>query len=494
MKELNCGKSIFLFWGLMVAAVIMNLVTLKQGHNWGDDFAQYILYAKNLLAGHALTDGITRDLSASPPPGMAFLLAPVMWLRGVDFLAFKALNIFFWFGSVTGLYLFLRSRDSSAALMTSVILSFSSFFFIFKQNVLSDIPFLFFFVWAIYCFDQYEKTDSRRYGVWFLVFSAVAFLVRSSGLVLFLAAFLYLFLNRMKRRDLFILLVVPAATALLGKAMVGARIGDMGYMFTHPITILGDSWGHWPNTFKSILWTVIPSLSGLAQQWNRVTAWLFSGCAYIFLPALLGFLLYRIALRKASFVFILVSLYVLGMFIWGAVPHAPEHFARYALPVSGLLLFYALHVLGKDVFIRISAIRPVRIVVALVVALNLLNIYSSWSFDDDVMLKPASREMFAWVGEHLKGKEAVFFVKPRALSLMADVPTVSLSYYEDVRRKAQDYRVGYAVFSKDTTLFFSQIFFSYNMSMEHVWGNERFDVFKIVPLPEKSPAMKGEAS
>lgn len=58
-------------WAILGAAFIMNILTLKDGHNWGDDFAHYLIYARNLLAGQPLMRGIVLDVDSRPPFGYA---------------------------------------------------------------------------------------------------------------------------------------------------------------------------------------------------------------------------------------------------------------------------------------------------------------------------------------------------------------------------------------------------------------------------------------
>src|SRR5437899_2145553 len=56
-----------------VAAVVgaVSVVTLKDGHNWGDDFAQYLLFARTYASGHLEHPGL-----ATTPPLFSLVLAP----------------------------------------------------------------------------------------------------------------------------------------------------------------------------------------------------------------------------------------------------------------------------------------------------------------------------------------------------------------------------------------------------------------------------------
>src|SRR4026207_2431189 len=63
---------------------------LRDNHQWGDDFAQYIAHAQNLVNGKPYIDtGHLNDVSAVPaplayPPVTPLLLAPIVKWRGLD--------------------------------------------------------------------------------------------------------------------------------------------------------------------------------------------------------------------------------------------------------------------------------------------------------------------------------------------------------------------------------------------------------------------------
>jgi len=62
-----------------------------------DDDASYILVARALAAGHGLTSWLAAGypLVSTYPPGYAALLAPLAWVSGTAFLAFRALSVMF---------------------------------------------------------------------------------------------------------------------------------------------------------------------------------------------------------------------------------------------------------------------------------------------------------------------------------------------------------------------------------------------------------------
>ena len=152
-----------LFRSLFTLAIFFNLWTLKDGHNWGDDFAQYIINARNIIEHKPYASGVTLDNTVIYPPGLPLLLAPVLKVFGLNFKILKLLNILFWYLSIIPLYfLFLKIEGRRFALMAAVFLAFSSFFFVYKQNVLSDIPFFLFVCSSLYALERWKNDSSKR--------------------------------------------------------------------------------------------------------------------------------------------------------------------------------------------------------------------------------------------------------------------------------------------------------------------------------------------
>lgn len=82
--------------GLLAAVLLAHLLTLRAGQPWNDDFAMYLLHARNLVEGrpYAETGFIYNpaDPHYSPrvyPPGFALILAPFYALAGFDMLVLR---------------------------------------------------------------------------------------------------------------------------------------------------------------------------------------------------------------------------------------------------------------------------------------------------------------------------------------------------------------------------------------------------------------------
>jgi 4-amino-4-deoxy-L-arabinose transferase-like glycosyltransferase len=86
----------YLLWLLLFGYFVLGVVTLTSGHGWGDDWAQYVLHAQNIVNGRAYGDTgylfNPDNPSIGPPnypPGLPYVLAPVIALFGFNILALK---------------------------------------------------------------------------------------------------------------------------------------------------------------------------------------------------------------------------------------------------------------------------------------------------------------------------------------------------------------------------------------------------------------------
>ncbi|MFM8319949.1 MAG: hypothetical protein ACKOC5_03455 [Chloroflexota bacterium] len=145
---------------LLLVFVLLAWGSLYQGHNWGDDFAAYLLQAQSLLdrsvddflAANRFTI-LESDRTIGPiayPWGTPLLLAPILWLSGLDFFALKSLNILAYLGFLTVLWFGLRRSLGSTWGAVFVALFACNPALIQSMNqILSDIPFLFFAMLAV---------------------------------------------------------------------------------------------------------------------------------------------------------------------------------------------------------------------------------------------------------------------------------------------------------------------------------------------------------
>src|SRR5512134_1311842 len=93
---------------LILVSIVLGAGTLTRGHEWGDDFAWYILQAKSIVDGTTdefmQTSAFTNYQSTQHlgplayPWGYPLILAPMYALKGIHPLTLKLPGIFFYAG------------------------------------------------------------------------------------------------------------------------------------------------------------------------------------------------------------------------------------------------------------------------------------------------------------------------------------------------------------------------------------------------------------
>jgi len=140
---------------LIIAAIILiigffYIFTIREGHNWGDDFAMYIRHAKNIAEGtnYRIGDYIYPPANVyrrSYPPVFPLLLSPIYKFFGLNLKAMKAEIIFFFLSFLFAFFLIFKNDLPFKYLAAVVcIIGFNPYFWDVKDNIMSDIPFILF--------------------------------------------------------------------------------------------------------------------------------------------------------------------------------------------------------------------------------------------------------------------------------------------------------------------------------------------------------------
>jgi hypothetical protein len=128
-------------------------MSLIPGHDWGGDFAAYILQAQDLVNGRpqrfVADNSFTVTMSTQPvgplayPWGFPVMLAGCMVFFGVNLLAFKGLILLLYLLFLLVLWSGLRPRHTvwGHVLLVSLF-AFNPYLIAFMNHILSDLPFL----------------------------------------------------------------------------------------------------------------------------------------------------------------------------------------------------------------------------------------------------------------------------------------------------------------------------------------------------------------
>ena len=144
---------------IIVAIVLVPLffINVKDTHDWGDDFAQYLIQARNIVEGRPQTDNGLLVNEKDPvyaieayPIGLPLLLAPIYYFFN---LSIKPYTIFFsTILFLTGLFcfeLFRKRTTLLASIIITLLFCFNITTIDLKKQILSEIPFTCFLIFLL---------------------------------------------------------------------------------------------------------------------------------------------------------------------------------------------------------------------------------------------------------------------------------------------------------------------------------------------------------
>ncbi|MSV35930.1 MAG: hypothetical protein EXQ47_10090 [Bryobacterales bacterium] len=183
---------------LLLLLAVFHLTTIRNGHGWGDDFAQYLHHAKNIALGLPCSETgyilnpFQRSLApAAYPPLAPLLMAPVYRYARLSFPAFKAEMVMFLLLALALIWSFFRPRlGPGRSLLVVALVGFNPFVWEFKNSIAPNFLFLALTYLSLQLLHTLHDAGAWRaplLGV--SIFLACA--TRSLGIVLLPAAMLY---------------------------------------------------------------------------------------------------------------------------------------------------------------------------------------------------------------------------------------------------------------------------------------------------------------
>lgn len=285
--------------------------TIRQGDTWGDDFALYILHAENIATGRPYADtGYIYNPSVSIygpptyPPIFPLLLVPVYHFAGLSLWAMKCEQVVFFVLALLMIYLCLLQYASAPnASLVIAVLGFNPNFWAAKDNILSDLPFLFFF-WMATWLASRQSRHWNRAGLLGSVFYLAAG-TRTIGITIVAGFLLYELLTR-RKLTAFALIVTATCIGLL--ALQSRSIPSSQ----------GSYFDSFRPTLASVVGNAVSYTRALATFWmgNSKSALAFTIVAITSVLAVVG--LYAHVKRGLALLEITLALYLCAVIIWPA--------------------------------------------------------------------------------------------------------------------------------------------------------------------------------
>lgn len=470
-----------IFIAALIAIVgVFYTATIREGHDWGDDFSMYIQHAKNIAEGAAYdrTSYIPNPYFTlySPiayPPVFPILLLPAYFSYGMSLKAMKVGVILTFLIFLLMFYLIFRD-DLPFPYLAAVIaiIGFNPYLWDFKDQILSDLPFLCFLYPGLFFINRaYESTHLKTrlwsYTLTIGLLTYLAYATRAVGLVLIPCLLIY---GWLKEKKISRFTVFAAVCPLLFILLQGLIIpGGQGYfsLLASNRPVISENLSVYVNSFY-LIWR-----GDYSNTSNRV--FFFALCVL----AVLGYWT-RIREKITSFE-IFVPLYAAAILL------QPFHQGRrYLIPIIPLFVLYVFVAVRKcSLFLqgRITQWATAAVPI-LLISIIYAGQYAKANFGpiQEGIGRKATIELFSFIVSHTDNNDVFIFRKPRALALFTGRRA---SLYDDgqPQQKLWDFfqtiNAKYFIVSSNDYGGFLEFIERYRDSLELVYRNSDFSMYRL---------------
>ena len=470
---------------IILISLIIGACTLRRGHEWGDDFAWYILQSKSILNGTTaefmeqsrFTNGqsTTHLGPVAYPWGYPLILTPVYALQGISPLALKLPGLFFYAGFLVCLYLLMKTRlTETESLLIVALFAFNPLLIQFLDQILSDIPFLFFSTLSLWLMTLKGKRSTLQHiGIGAAIFCTT--FLRVTG-VLLLGCFLIV--------EFFKLLEDRKDRTRVMEIIKGSFIVCFVFVLLWMTNLLlfpsgGDSYF---SQYSSLLETA----KGFIPAYFNAFSLFFGetqGWKYLYYLMFGLFLLGAGTRWKQDPIFILF--FVLWLLVHVTYPYWQG--PRYIFPLLPIFIYFIFQAIRflisrlpqENRFLGQRVVYGFWILIAGILFVNsITNASANLQNDRSISgpFDPYSRQVYEYIREETPPESVVVFFKPRVMVMMTDHPTIMST--ECDRMWKGDYLVLSRKVGANQQITPEEID-TCNLPLEQVLKNNRFVVFQI---------------
>lgn len=419
---------------LVFLSILIGSASLTRGHEWGDDWAWYVLQTKSILTGttdefmrvseFTNTQSTTHVGPLAYPWGYPLILTPMVALKGIHALALKLPGLFFYAGFLICFYLLTKTRFTlTESLLLVSLFAFNPLLLRFLDQILSDIPFLFFSTLTLLLMTQ----GNQRGVAQNILIGAVVFMtafLRATGIFLLgafvMVEFFKLLANRRDRErvkeiilDSFVICFVFAL--LWGASLVLFPSGGESYLSQYSglsLDLVRNNINLYFNVFsrffgEASFWTYVYYLLFLFFLFG---AWIRRSHEPVFIAFLVLWLIVHITYpywQGPRYIFPLLPIFVYFTFhgMKAALAGIPDQYQQ-----SGQVIFFSFWVLVAGSFLYTSGTNAVA------------NLQSGRQINGP--FDPFSREVYQFIQEETPTDSVLVFFKPRVMILITGHKTI----------------------------------------------------------------------
>jgi 4-amino-4-deoxy-L-arabinose transferase-like glycosyltransferase len=422
---------------ILLAYIVAVSAQLSRGHDWGDDFASYIMQAKSIVTG---TENIFSEQNSFTIHDSSYLIGPVAYpwgyplfltifyaVFGLNPLALKIPNILFFVLFLIVLYKLLKKRLSpwDSILLVS-ILAFNPGLFSFQNEILSDIPFLFFSTLSVFLIYRFvcENKNSPPSLINNIILGVSIFMtifVRTAGIVLIFTLFfgqiiviLHQWKDIIKRPRIFLNYLLPyfvVGSLWLVNAVI-LPSGESTYLLQFSPSNFIRSLAHNILYYSHLLEEFLTGLPSVEILYGFLLAFLLIGL---------------IARSKKDYIFIIYSVFTIGLYlVWPS-----DQGLRFMFPIIPFFIYFSFQGMkigfsSLDENYRKAgiAISYLFWIVVLIVFISISGKLIQANLETNRQVSGPfdtySAEMFSFIRTNTPSSSVVVFFKPRAMHLLTD--------------------------------------------------------------------------
>lgn len=452
-------KPSFKIWVFVVLMVPLLFTRVNAYHDWGDDFAQYLLQAQ-WLGGIIDMLPVSDILSHGPPvKGLLFslLLAPLAYIPVPLILSGKILITLFL--GLMGVLLFYRIKPLMTpfpAMMIALAFVWHPAMLNLKDQVLPDFIFTVVIFVAILLWDRNQRGDRRLA----LLLASLSFGLKSAGLVLIATMAILMVLQRTPKRPgirLWIALLLPAFLIAVLETVLGGQQPSAFWYSSASIHQFGSLHliEHAENYRRALL-MLLETESPL--QVNQLIPWLI-------IPAIFAGFLIELRSRN-SIALLFLPLYLLMLFLY---PYDRDP-VRFLIPILPWMLYYACLFYSR--IFSFAGINYRWIVLSCFTLILSLPFFNTIRLDLNKQVVYAPQSFYSvMVLDYLR------FEIPKGL-VVADIHPWSLAWFSGVRtvHATSAYKADLMLIRTSNMQFH---FFPGKTGAETMFSNQEFKVLKL---------------
>lgn len=478
------------FWHPLAVIVLISLVLgagmLRAGHEWGDDWAWYIMQAISIFEG--TTDkfieisNFTNYQSTSHlgplayPWGYPLILVPFYAIKGLSPLTLKLPGLFFYAGFLVCLYFFAKSRlTQTESLLLVSLFAFNPLLLNFLNQILSDIPFLFFSTFTLLLMMQNEKhTVLKQIFIGASVFFTT--FMRATGILLLgcylIIEFFGLIENRQDRK-------------MAKKIIEGSLIicFTFAVLWTGNILAFPSGGESYLSQYESLsletlrnstiaYFNVFSQFFGQSEDWK-----------YVYYLALI-FLLFGAWMRRRQ-----EAIFILFFVVWMIVHITYPYWQgpRYVFPLLPIFMYFTFQGV-KFALTRLPKVDETKgVMISSLIWASLAIIFlfeSSFSAYNNLQnhrkmggpFDEESVQVYRYLQKQTSEDSVIVFFKPRVMRLMSDRNSIMST--ECGRILLGDYLVISKLVGENQQIPPERIE-SCQLSLDHVFENRKFIIYQI---------------